>query len=103
MELNLLFGDDDRICELNKAFRGKNEPTDILSFYGYEGNILGDIAISVDTLKKEALEKKIDIEEYTLFLIAHGFLHLLGYTHETMEKYNEMINMQNKLVKEFLK
>ena len=102
-ELNILFCDDDEIKELNKEFRKKDAPTNVLSFYGYDENILGDIAISLDTIEKEAEEKKKDALEYLLFIIAHGFLHLLGYTHETMEKFDEMMKIQNELVEEFLK
>ncbi len=101
MEFNILFSDDKRIMQLNKQFKNKNEPTDILSFYGYDGDVLGDIIISVETMEKDAQEDRRDIVDYMLFLIAHGFLHLNGYTHETMEKYDEMIALQNTLVEEW--
>ncbi|WP_022671188.1 rRNA maturation RNase YbeY [Hippea alviniae] len=102
-EFNILFCDDDEIRDLNKEFRGKDAPTNVLSFYGYDGNVFGDIAISLDTIEKEAKEKNQDPFEYMLFIIAHGFLHLLGYTHETMEKFDKMMKMQSELVEEFLK
>ncbi len=98
LELNILFSDDMSIANLNKQFRHKDEPTNILSFYGYEGDILGDIIISVETMEKEANDKNEDIFSYMLFLIAHGFLHLTGYTHETMEKYDKMVELQNNLI-----
>ncbi len=101
LELNILFSDDERIAILNKQFRDKDKSTDILSFYGYDGDILGDIIISVETMEREAKENNKDTFFYTLFLLSHGFLHLLGYTHETIEKYNKMIEMQNKLIKEW--
>lgn len=100
-ELNILFSDNKRITVLNKQFRGKDRPTDILSFYGYDGDVLGDIVISVETMEKEAKENNKALFFYTLFLLSHGFLHLLGYTHETVEKYNSMIEMQNNLIKEW--
>ena len=101
LELNIVFCDDDRIKSLNSKFRHKDLPTNILSFYGYDGDILGDIIISIETLEKEAEKNNKDIFDYLLFLLAHGFLHLLGYTHETMDKYNIMVDLQNKFVKEW--
>ncbi len=101
-ELNIVFTTDNDIQKLNKEFRHKDSPTNILSFYGYDGNILGDIVISIETLKEEARKQNLDMLEYTLFIVAHGFLHLLGYTHETMEKFNNMMLIQKDLVKEFI-
>ncbi len=101
LELNIVFCDDNRIQSLNSEFRHKDAPTNILSFYGYDGDILGDIIISIETLEKEAKADNKNIFDYLLFLLAHGFLHLLGYTHETMEKYNIMIEEQNKFVREW--
>ncbi len=102
-EINILLTDDQEIQLLNRQFKKKDAPTNVLSFYGYDDeNILGDIAISIDTLKKESEEQNRDFVEYLLFIVAHGFLHLLGYTHETMEKFEEMMTIQNKLVSEYL-
>ncbi len=102
-EINVLLTDDQEIKLLNKQFKQKDSPTNVLSFYGYDDNgILGDIAISIETVEKEAKEQARDFLSYLLFIVAHGFLHLLGYTHETMEKFEEMMTVQNKLVKEYL-
>ncbi len=102
-EINILLTDDQEIQLLNRQFKKKDAPTNVLSFYGYDNeNILGDIAISIDTLKKESEEQNRDFVEYLLFIVAHGFLHLLGYTHETMEKFEEMMTIQNKLISEYL-
>ncbi|AEA33003.1 metalloprotease ybeY [Hippea maritima DSM 10411] len=102
-ELNIVLVDDDEITKLNEQFKNRKGPTNVLSFYGYDGDILGDIAISSDTIEREALEKKENAKEYLLFIIAHGFLHLVGYTHETMDKFDEMMKKQKELVDEFLK
>ncbi len=100
-ELNLLLCDDSRISELNKRFLNREGPTDVISFYGYDDTILGDIAISLDTLEREAEQQNKDKFEHLLFLIAHGFLHLLGYEHDTMEDYEKMVDLQEKLIKEW--
>ncbi len=101
LQVNILLCDDSRITELNRQFLNRNGPTDVLSFYGYSDNTLGDIAISLDTAEKEA--DKLGVEPFyqLLFLIAHGFLHLLGYEHETMEEYEKMISLQKKLIEEW--
>ncbi len=101
-ELNIVFTTDHDIQKLNREFRQKDSPTNVLSFYGYDGSILGDIVISVETLEKEAEKQNENVFEYTLFIVAHGFLHLIGYTHETIEKFNNMIAIQKNLVKEFI-
>ncbi len=101
LEFNILFSNNERIKELNRQFKGKDEPTDILSFYGYSHEIFGDIIISVETMESDAKNSNKDIFDYTLFLIAHGFLHLSGYTHETLEKYDKMIELQNRLLGEW--
>jgi len=101
-ELNIVLTNDEEIQKLNSEFRQRDTPTNVLSFYGYDGGILGDIVISMDTLKREAEEQNRELLKYLLFIVAHGFLHLLGYTHETMEKFNNMMALQNDLVKEFL-
>lgn len=102
-EVNILLTDDQEIQLLNKQFKKKDAPTNVLSFYGYDDeNILGDIAISIDTIKRESEEQNRGFIEYLLFIVAHGFLHLLGYTHETMEKFEEMMSLQNRLVSEYL-
>ncbi len=101
-ELNIVFTDDKEMEKLNQQFKHRKGPTNVLSFYGYDGDILGDIVISLDTIRREAQEQNRDFVEYLLFIISHGFLHLLGNTHETMEKFNNMIEKQNRLVEEYL-
>ena len=74
---------------MNSNFRGKNKPTDVLSFPLREGiggkvagNALGDIVISLETTKRQAKELGATIKEELLRLLIHGLLHLLGYDHE---------------------
>jgi probable rRNA maturation factor len=90
-ELTIAFVSDRKIRELNKIFRDKNKPTDVLSF-PYEpdqydfletDNFLGDIVISLETAQKQAAENKLLFETEIKQLILHGILHLCGYDHET--------------------
>lgn len=90
-DLTVAFVSDKRIKELNKIFRDKNKPTDVLSF-PYEpdqydfletDNFLGDIVISLETAQAQAAENKLPFETEIKQLILHGILHLCGYDHET--------------------
>jgi len=85
--LTLLLTDDAEIHTLNRDFRGKDKPTDVLSFpfsppRGEADPHLGDLAISVDTLQKQARGYGVSVEEELLRLLIHGTLHLFGYDHE---------------------
>jgi probable rRNA maturation factor len=103
-ELSILACDDGRIAILNKEFRGKYTPTNVLSWpmhdlqpavaggkpdalpladFGDPFVNIGDIAISFQTCQKEAEAAGIEIKNYTSHLLIHGILHLLGYDHET--------------------
>lgn len=84
-EVTLLLADDLRIKALNKAFRGKNKPTDVLSFPAAENGegIAGDLAVSVDTAQRQAEEYGHSLREEICILTVHGLLHLAGYDHET--------------------
>ncbi len=86
-ELSLVFCDDDFIQKLNKDFRGKNEPTDVLSFpideesFEAEVRVLGDIVISTETAMRQAESFKHPPMLEIIFLLIHGLLHLHGYDH----------------------
>ncbi len=75
---------DDHLKNLNRDFRGKDHPTDVLSFPSpsLEG-VLGDIAISVQRATEQAREYGHDTPTEIRILLLHGLLHLLGYDHET--------------------
>lgn len=102
VELTLLFVTDLAIRRLNRAYRQKDKPTDVLSFptdeKGFFRKIplkpLGDIVISVETAERQAKDKKHSFEKELKFLLIHGFLHLLGYDHEISRE--EEIRMQRK-------
>ena len=89
-EVNLLLADDARLKALNKAFRGKNKATDVLSFPApgseaggvNEEQMAGDLAISVETAARQAAEHGHSLEDELRVLTLHGLLHLAGYDHE---------------------
>jgi probable rRNA maturation factor len=83
-ELAVTFTDDAHIRVLNRQFRRKDRPTNVLSFpAGPAGSaLLGDIVIAEETVAREAKEQGIGRNDYLIHLIVHGFLHLLGHDHE---------------------
>ena len=89
VELSILFVDDKEIHTLNREYRKKDKPTDVLSFPMREGefgdlnpDLLGDVVISLDTAKRQAEERGEALEEELNFLLTHGIMHLLGFDHE---------------------
>lgn len=81
--VSLLLGDDAAITALNRQFRGKDGPTNVLSFPPAHGEIgfLGDIALAAETIVEEAQFQGKRFENHAAHLVVHGFLHLLGYDH----------------------
>lgn len=89
-ELSVLLCDDATIHALNREYRRKDRPTDVLAFAMREGEggalhpgLLGDVVISVETARRQAGEHGRTIVDEVTFLLAHGLLHLLGYDHRT--------------------
>ena len=96
--VGVLFSDDKRIRELNHRYRGRNSATDVLSFPADdEGRPvdtprhLGDIVISSETARRQAARRGHPPAAETRVLLIHGFLHLLGYDHETDDGEMEML------------
>jgi probable rRNA maturation factor len=85
--VSVLLTDDGEIKRLNREFRGKNKPTDVLSFPAGENvgrtRIAGDLAISVETAERQAAELGHPLETELRVLLLHGILHLAGFDHET--------------------
>ena len=84
-EVTVLLTTDAAICKLNKQFRGKNKATDVLSFPAESVGpvkISGDIAISVDTARRQSAAQCHSLATEIKVLILHGLLHLAGYDHE---------------------
>ena len=102
-ELSILLVDDQHIAELNKTWRRKSGPTNVLAFSLTEGedltmarNLLGDIVISVDTATREAQREATTVQHRLNVLLVHGFLHLLGYDHERSDAEAERMFRKEK-------
>ena len=100
----LLITKDKEIQGLNNKFRKINRPTDVLSFHLNKNEqlnkkYLGDIVISIETAKKQAMKKRISPETELTMLCIHGYLHLLGYDHKLTKDAKTMFSLQNKLLR----
>jgi probable rRNA maturation factor len=99
-ELSIALTDDDEIHELNRVFRRRDRPTDVLAFAMREGpacggrqdgqEVLGDVVISVPTARRQAARRGRRLEQEVTVLLAHGLLHLVGYDHETEKEARRM-------------
>ncbi len=101
--LTIVFTDDLEVKDLNNRFRGKNKPTNVLAFPSEDNkrDYLGDIIVSIETLKREAESANIEFKNHMLHLCLHGFLHLLGFDHKTDEQANIMENIEILTLAEF--
>jgi probable rRNA maturation factor len=87
-EVSVLFCGDDEIQSLNREFRGKDKPTDVLSWALWEGAlgtpepVLGDVVISLETAERQAPKYGTDFPQEIVRLLVHGIHHLLGFEHE---------------------
>jgi probable rRNA maturation factor len=90
-EISVLFTSDEEVRALNRTWRGKDRPTNVLSFPMAapaeiaEAPMLGDVVLAHGVCVSEAAEKKVSIEAHAAHLVVHGALHLLGYDHEQGE------------------
>lgn len=96
--------EDSEMKKLNRKYRGKNKPTDVLSFgqkdmFVGKRRILGDIIIAKETTKKQAIKAGHRINDEYKMLAIHGLLHLLGYDHEKKRDEIVMFGLQAKLLK----
>ena len=109
-EVSIVVTGDNNISNLNKIYRNKDGPTDILSFCqndevgefpkAAQSNCLGDIIISLDTLKRNTIYFKVTFEEELKRLLIHGILHLTGMDHVTNNSDERMLLLQEKILKE---
>jgi probable rRNA maturation factor len=111
-EVSLRLTDDREIQSLNAQYRQQDKPTDVLSFAALEVETtalpddylnseplyLGDIIVSIDTARRQADERGHSLEWEIVWLVSHGFLHLLGWDHPDEESLTEMLLQQETLL-----
>ena len=100
LNLTIRFAENDEVAVLNRNFRGKNKPTNVLSFPG-EGDYQGDIILAREIVFHEATAQKKSPLYHTLHLVAHGVLHLLGYDHMNAKDANKMESLEIALLATF--
>jgi probable rRNA maturation factor len=113
-EVGISFVDNERIRIINRDYRGKDQPTDVISFALEEKGegeveivgadippLLGDIIISIPKAKEQAKEYGHSFMRELGFLAVHGFLHLLGYDHKTEEEEKVMFSKQKEILERY--
>ncbi len=98
-EISIVFADDDFIRDLNKRYRGKDKPTNVLSFPQDGGHSLGDVVLAFETIKRESKDQKKKLKDHTAHMLAHGTLHLMGMDHENNTKAEEMESLEILILK----
>ena len=108
VEFNVILVDNDYIHKINKEYRNIDRVTDVISFAleddstfpTMETKILGDIYISIDKAKSQAIEYGHSFKRELCFLAVHGFLHINGYDHMTKEDEKVMFGLQEEILNE---
>ena len=107
VELSLVFADDAMVQGLNAEWRGHDKPTNVLSFPSFALKpdeklppALGDIILAFETVKQEAGEETKSFENHVSHLLLHGFLHLLGYDHQSDEEAEVMEDIETRILAE---
>lgn len=109
ISFDILYCDNEKTHEINKEYRQKDYPADIITFaifadseekFVFDGEInLGEIIISLDKVAQNSKEKGTTFEDELYFLISHGIMHLLGFDHQTNEDYTFIVDAQNSALK----
>ena len=104
-EVAVKLTDDDEVHQLNRAYREKDKPTNVLSFPAFPvtpgkmpGPMLGDIIIARETVEREAVELDKSFEDHLTHLMVHGFLHLLGYDHIEVSDAEKMEALETRIL-----
>ena len=107
VSVSVVLVNDKEIHQYNKDFRNIDRPTDVLSFVDgetFDGILsLGDIIVSNETCRRQAEEYGHSLKREFLFLVVHGYLHLLGYDHINPEDEREMLRLQKEILDNVVK
>jgi probable rRNA maturation factor len=100
-EISVRLCDDDEIRALNLAWRNKDKATNVLSFpspAGHRGPLLGDIVVAFEYVSEEAREAGRSLRDHLSHMLVHGFLHLLGFDHESEDEAEEMEDLERRIL-----
>lgn len=109
-EISVTLTNDESIQSLNKDYRGKDKPTNVLSFPQIDWSnddwkddpvvMLGDVVVSFETIAREAEEQSKSLEHHFTHMLVHSIVHLFGYDHETDEEAEEMEALEIEILKQ---
>ena len=105
-ELSVMLSDDARVREVNRAWRKMDKPTNVLSFPAAEADkissspFLGDVILAFETVEREAADEDKPFADHVAHLMVHGFLHLIGYDHETDQEAERMEALETRALAE---
>jgi probable rRNA maturation factor len=107
LSFTLVLSSDAAVRLLNRKWRGKDKPTNVLSFPLASGGSLppgasghlGDVVVAQETLEREATDLGLSFDDHFRHLVLHGLLHLLGYDHERDEDADEMEALETRILK----
>ncbi len=111
-EISIILTNDEEIAAFNQEFRGKNGPTNVLSFPSLEPEDfragiscaimpIGEILISFERIQEEAIQQEKKFKDHFLHMLAHGSLHLLGYDHVVEEEAEKMETLEIEILSKF--
>ena len=110
IELGLILANDRGVHHLNRYYRGKDKPTNVLSFAALDGGLppkgvppsypwaLGDVVLALGTIRREAKEQGKTLSQHTCHLVVHGVLHLLGFDHEKARQASLMEKLEREIL-----
>ncbi len=110
--LDITLDNDSGVRHLNRGYRGKDQPTNVLSFATLDAGLppkdvpprypwaLGDVVLALGTIKREAQEQKKDLSQHYCHLLVHGVLHLLGFDHEKDRDAHAMERLERQILSE---
>jgi probable rRNA maturation factor len=101
--VNVVLVRDESMHYYNLNFKGKDYPTDVLTFVSDDEETLADVFINVDAATRQALEYGHSVKREMAFLFAHALLHACGYDHENQDDEAKMIARQKELLREYPK